>query len=291
VINANEPILLALLASAFYGLALVITQFGLRHVAAADGALISVPTTTLLFWVLSPFVFDVHGWQPSAAMIFALVGLFFPAAVTVLTFEANRRLGPTIAGAMGSTTPLFAAAMAVLFLGERVTLLTLAATLVVVAGGVVLVWQQKSGPDRRLAWLLLLPLIAAMLRAAAQAIIKVGLAAWPSAFAASLIGYSISVVALFADARFRRGVGNPHFDVNGAIWFALVGLCNGAAVFLTYAALARDAVTLVAPTVATYPLFALVFGAALLPQQRITPRLIIGTMLTVAGIIGLLLGR
>src|SRR5436190_1683027 len=99
--NAAEPIFLALLASACFGLALVITQFGLRHAVAADGVLVSIPVTAVLFWALSPFVLDFSIWQWSAAAIFALVGLFFPAAVTLLTYEANQRIGPTITGALG----------------------------------------------------------------------------------------------------------------------------------------------------------------------------------------------
>jgi len=71
----------------------------------------------------------------------------------------------------------------------------------------------------------------------------------------------------------------------------MVGFLNGAAVFLLYAALNLEAVTIVAPTVTTYPLFVLLFGAALLPDQRITARSASGPLLTVAGIITLPLTR
>jgi drug/metabolite transporter (DMT)-like permease len=262
----DEPVVLALLASAGYGLALVITQFGLRYLAASDGALVSVPTTTLLFWLLAPFFLDLRTADASAATIFALVGLFFPAAVTVLTFKANRRLGPTISGALGSTTPLFATAVAVLALGEHLTPLAAAATLIVVAGTITLVWQRKNGGDRRPVWLLL-PL------------------------AASLIGYSVSVFALAMDARFRRRIVTTKFDRRGVLLFAVVGVCNGTAVFCTYAALNHGAVLIVAPIVATYPLFSLLFGGLLLPNQPAWPRLFAGTALIVTGIVGLLLAR
>ena len=84
-----QPFLLALSASACFGLALVITQFGLRYVRAATGAAVSIPTTCVLFWLLSPFLLDLEGWQIQAVAIFAFVGLFFPAVVTLLTFEAS----------------------------------------------------------------------------------------------------------------------------------------------------------------------------------------------------------
>lgn len=286
-----EPVLLALVSSACFGLALVVTQLGLRHLPAADGALVSIPAMTLLFWALSPFVLDLAGWQAYAAAIFALVGLFFPAAVTLLTYEANQRMGPTIAGALGSTAPLFAAGAAVMFLGERLTPLAAAATLTIVAGIVTLAWQPKAGAVRRPARLLLLPLAAAALRGLAQAVMKLGLAIWPSPFAAGLIGYSVSVASVATYALLRRGAVRPSFNAKGMLWFALVGICNGAAVLALYAALNLGAVTIVAPTVATYPAFSLLFGAMMLPDQRMTARLAAGTLLTVTGVAGLLLTR
>ena len=108
---------LALLAAALYGTALVTTYYGLRHMEALAGARVSIPSATLLFWLLTPFV-EFSGWHPGALALFALVGLFYPAAVTLLTFVGNRRLGPTVAGTIGSTTPLFAVLGAALFLGE-----------------------------------------------------------------------------------------------------------------------------------------------------------------------------
>jgi hypothetical protein len=49
-------------------------------------------------------------------MIF--VGVIFPAVVTLLGYESNRLAGPTVTGALASTTPLFAALGAIVFLGE-----------------------------------------------------------------------------------------------------------------------------------------------------------------------------
>ena len=84
---------------------------------ALSGARVSIPTAALLFWLCAPFL-DWSGWQWRAVGIYALVGFFFPAAVTLLTFEANRRMGPTVAGTIGSAAPLFAVLGAAAFLGE-----------------------------------------------------------------------------------------------------------------------------------------------------------------------------
>jgi drug/metabolite transporter (DMT)-like permease len=271
-------------------LALVITQFGLRHMAPADGVLVSVPTATALFWTLSPFAVDFRGWHMLAAAIFAVVGLFFPAAVTLLTYEANQRMGPTVAGAIGGTAPLFAAGAAMLVLGERLAPLAAISMLAVVGGVVTLSWQPNRQPGSWPPQLLLLPLAAAILRGLAQAGIKMGLQIWPSAFAASLIGYSVSVASAAVGGIVWRSRTCPSFTLRGILWFALVGVCNAAAVLSMYTALNIGTVTTVAPTVATYPLFSLLLSALMLPDQRMTARSAIGTVLTVAGVAGLLLG-
>jgi uncharacterized membrane protein len=98
------------------------------------------------------------------------------------------------------------------------------------------------------------------------------------------------VLSVVADARLRRRHTPVEFNVKGALWFALVGVCNGAAVLSMYGALALGAVTLVAPTVATYPLFTLLLGRLWL-ADRLTLRAAAGTALSVIGIGGLLLGR
>jgi hypothetical protein len=63
---------LALCASFMFGLALVLTQFGLSHVPPSRGASISIPTSALLLTALATFTLDPDGWDPRGALIFRL---------------------------------------------------------------------------------------------------------------------------------------------------------------------------------------------------------------------------
>ena len=71
-------------------------RLGLRYASPAAGAAIGVPSTTLMFWCLAPFLLDTGGFNLAAAGVFALVGLFFPAVVTFLIYSGNQRMGPTV---------------------------------------------------------------------------------------------------------------------------------------------------------------------------------------------------
>jgi drug/metabolite transporter (DMT)-like permease len=280
-----DPGLISLAAAASFGLGLVLTQFGLRHLPAFAGAAVSLPTTAVAFWLAAPFGLDVENWRGDAALLFLALGLIFPAAVTILTFEANRRMGPTITGTAGSTSPLFALAAGLILLAELPTAQETIAILAIV-GGIVLLTYQAKGQKRM--WEvrdLALPIGAAALRGAALAVMKIGLALWPSAFAASLLGYTASASVMLANAGRLGGVATLRLGWRGAPWFALVGLCNGFGAFAMYEAIKHIPVAVVASIVATYPLFTLVLGALVLRSERITLARVAGVALTVGGVI------
>lgn len=283
-------ITLALVAAALLGAALVLTQFGLRYVPPLQGAAISIPAFTLLFLCLAPFLLagETVAWR--AVPIFFAVGLVFPAVLTLLTFEGNRLLGPVIMGALGNLSPLFAVAIAVLALGEPLRTLQAVGLLVIVAGVVVItVTRPQEMRDWR-HWTLLLPLGAAALRGLMQPTIKLGLAIWPSPVAAGLTGYIASALVVLVFSRLRTGRFIARAPLRGRLWFAAVGLCNGVGVLAMYAALADGPVSLVAPLVATYPLMTVGLGALVLAKVDGALRLAVGTGITVAGVVLLLVG-
>ena len=276
----------AALAAALFGTALVTTHTGLRYMDALSGARVSIPTATLLFWLLAPLR-DLSGWETEAALIFVVVGAFFPAAVTLLTFAANRRLGPAVAGAIGGTAPLFAVLGAAAFLGETLGMREVVATGIIVLGCALLSTPDgtATGVDTRGA--LWLPWSSAVLRAAAQILSKAGLTLWPNPFTAALIGYSVSAVVIWGApclAPQRRMFATER---RGVVWFAVTGVLNGGAVISMYYALGTGPVHIVSPIVATYPLFTLALSAIVL-RLPLRPALLAGVALTVSGVAVLL---
>ena len=245
---------LALGSAASFGLSLVLTQVGLRH---------------------------LEGFRAGSAVLFALAGCLFPAAVTLLMFEANLRVGPAIAGALGNLTPLFAVLIAFLLLGEVPRLGQLAGIVVILAGVLLIIGAPRNSPHQAFGWAVVLLLLAACIRGLVQPVVKLGLESWPSPFAATLIGYLISALVVLSVGA-RRAI-SP-FRTNGWRWFAPIGLLNGLAVLTLYAALARGPVAVVAPLVACYPLATLAFNRLLLGTGGLTWNAGVGVAITVAGV-------
>jgi drug/metabolite transporter (DMT)-like permease len=252
-------------------------------------AAVSVPTSTLLFWCLAPFLVDIAKGDIQAAVLFMCVGSLFPAAVTLLNFESNRLMGPNIAGAISGLAPVFAVLLALALLGESVHLLQFVGITAIVAGVMFMYREQRQNLQRWSLWMLSLPLAAAVIRGAVQPVIKLGLERWPSPIAAVVIGYTISSAVLI----FAAFVHDPklvrRFDRRGALWFAAVGLCNGLAVLSLYAALGRGPVALVAPLVASYPLVTLLLSFLLLKHERIGPQLVAAVAVIVGGVVLLII--
>jgi uncharacterized membrane protein len=75
------------------------------------------------------------------------------------------------------------------------------------------------------------------------------------------------------------------------MWFTLVGVFNGTATFLLYAALGLGSITLVAPLVALFPLLAVGLSLIFLRGERLPVMGLLGVLSCAAGVIVLLLAR
>ena len=273
---------LAVLSALCFGSALVTARIGLRTIDARSGAAISIPTATVLFLLATPFALDTSNFDVRAALLFAGVGLFFPAVVTLLTFRANELLGPTTTSAISGTAPLFAILAAGLFLGERVPAQAAACAAAIVLGVALLSWNRGAANARVAGWKLLWPVAGAIVRGLAQAGAKAGLLLWPNPFAAGLIGYLISSATVIGTDRLRRP--RPRAAA-GIAWFAGTGVLNGGAVLLMYGALTMAPVWLVAPIVASYPLITALMSHFIFHDQKLSLPVLSGICVTAGSVI------
>jgi len=279
--------ILALGAAFCFALALILTQFGLRSVPSWRSPLYSIVSSNFAAWAGAVLFVDWRGFDLRAAAIFAAVGCVFPVVVSILAVRANERLGPAVAGAVGNVTPVFAVLGAVLFLGEHIGFGQLAGLTLVVGGVALMALRGGTGGRHWSAWVLAIPLAAALVRGAIQPAIKTGLALWHEPLAAAAIGYAVSsvvIVSLVGRRALRAGPANPV----GRLWFVAVGLSNGTATFLLYAALGLGSIAVVAPLVAVFPLMAVVMSYLFLRDERLHVIGLLGIVVSVAGVIVLL---
>jgi uncharacterized membrane protein len=90
--------------------------------------------------------------------------------------------------------------------------------------------------------------------------------------------------------RARQGRFITQAPASGLMWFAVTGISNGLATLMLFAAVRHGPITLVAPIVAVYPLVTVALSTIMLKHITITPRIVGGTVLTVAGVALVLAG-
>jgi drug/metabolite transporter (DMT)-like permease len=281
--------ILALGAAFCFALALILTQYGLRTVPSWRSPIYTIGSSMVAAWLCALLFVDWQGFDWRAALIFAGVGCIFPVVVSILSVRSNELLGPAVAGAAGNVTPLFAVLFAVLLLGERIGLGQVAGLVLVVAGVALMALRGGAGGRQWSVWVLALPLAAAVIRGAIQPAIKSALAIWHEPLAAAAIGYSLSTVVILSLVGRRALAAGPP-DRSGFLWFVGVGMSNGTATFLLYAALGLGSITVVAPLVAIFPLIAVVLSYVLLRDEKLHAIGLLGIVVSVGGVILLLVG-
>jgi drug/metabolite transporter (DMT)-like permease len=269
---AADPaaVIQSLIAACLFALGIQFLNLGLRHADSRIGTLIDIGASAAFYWLLSPLFLKLEYWLTPAALIFAAVGVFRPVLSANLALAGVHRLGPTLASALTSTGPLFAAVFGVVLLGEALTAPIILGTLAVVLGTMIQTGGKGAGRDWPL-WAIALPLAASCLRSLSHVLIRIGLAFAPEPLFAGLVAYTVSfLVAVTAEG--RRSKKRVDWRSPGLAWFAVAGVTHGLAVWSMNAALQKAPVTIVVPLVSAAPVVTLLLGLVVFRRETITMR-------------------
>lgn len=278
------PILLAATSAFLFGAMSVFVRIALRtNVAPAAGALFTI----LPALVLTALAAGVRGeWDLASAWPFLLAGLLAPGFSQILFTFAVRDAGASRASVTVGTAPLFAVAIALVFLDEPLVFALVLGAGFIVAGGILLA-SDRARPEhfRRIG--LVYALVATLAFATRDSLIRwLGTEATDvdpgvAAFATMLTG--TCVTALFVlSAR-------PALTRRAFVAFVPAGLCYGLSYVLLFEAFYRGRVSVVSPIVATESLWGVLLSWLVLRKsENVDARLVAGAALVVTG--GVLIG-
>lgn len=277
------PILLALAAANVLGANVFLQRYALQTVDPIAGAFLSVLAMAVMFWVIAPFTVSPEWFTHSAIWYFVLAGVFVPALGQFLQMQSVSRVGPTLTALLGNITPVISATVAIAFLGEDFTL-PMALGFCLMVAGVALAGRVVPQHARSFAlWALLLPMGAAAARGLAQPVSKIGMLEIPSPVFATLVMASVSTVVLLVIVFATRRQGALRQVGTGEGWFLVVGLVNGVGILLINFAVKLGNITLVAPFLATSPIWVLLMNWAIFRVERLYWRHGLMTLFVVAG--------
>jgi drug/metabolite transporter (DMT)-like permease len=276
-------VLLAAGAALSFGALAVTIRLALGPgIDAEAAALVTTVIAGVICAALSVAAGDLSGLDWADTWPFFVTGLFAPGISQIFFTRAVGLIGPSRAAVFVGISPVLSAAIAVTVLDEPLHIALVIGTLLVVAGGTLLV-RERGRPAGFASLGIALALGSALLFAIRDNLVRWAargsdvpgfIAASASLASASLV--MLLVVASRPDAWDRvRRASRP---------FLLSGLLYGISYGCLYSAFDRGRVTVVAPLVATESLFAVLISMLVLRRsERIGARLILAATLVVAG--------
>src|SRR3989442_2465484 len=127
------------LANAFlFALHNLFAKKALRHSNPATAVISSLLINIIFLWSVSILFVPLSSLNSTSILIFVVVGFFQPGLTRLLSYKGIDALGVAITEPIRATTPLFSAAMAIIFVGERITLPIIISTFMMMAGIILL---------------------------------------------------------------------------------------------------------------------------------------------------------
>jgi DME family drug/metabolite transporter len=273
---------LAIIAALLSAGASIFIRQGLRTSGSYTGFWINILVGAVGLWIAVALTGGPGPVSSTAFAYFILAGLIGTVAGRLLRFLAIEHVGPSVATALINLNPLVATILAIVLLGERVTLPIVTGTLVIVVGTVLLSLSgAQLGFRSRLLWL---PLLSAACFGMVSILRKLGLSG-----AGPLVGTALNVsTAAVAFAAFMLATGQRGALISRGrplIYFTAAGLMENTAVFLNVVALGMGTVSVVTPLYGSSPIFVVLLSFFFLRGVEVlTARVVAGTVLIVIGI-------
>ena len=296
----GEVLTLGVLLALLGATALAVQSLAIRYgTVASDTTDAMVVVFTINLVVLLPAAFllgdPLAELTPSAVAAFTAAGLVGTLAGRAVHFEGIRRIGSSRAEPIKASQPLHASLIAVLVLGEIVTPGHLLAMVAIVAGVAIITYEHgrssNGGGDASYVGVAF-PVVAAVFFGLEPTLAKLGFAEGAAVLTGLTVKTVTAGVGFMAYVWWKRGIPRAgDFDRGELPWHVAAGVANTTFMLAYYGALELERVSVVVPLVQSSPLLVIVLSMLFVSDdlERVTPRLVAGALVAVAGAIGVTL--
>lgn len=257
---------------------------GLEHSDTQTGVIVSLTVNVLVLWCILFITTPLTILLNTALLVFVAAAFLAPGIARLLRFESLDKIGVSRTAPITATTPLYATALAVIFLGEKLTLPIAVGMLLIITGTIVISKSGKLNKED-----LIFALAASLLAGISTPIRKFGLTMfdYPIAVAAvtAVTAFTVAFVYISIKGNFHK-IRNVDIHNKGTRLFAYSGMLTSIAFILNFSALSRGNVVVVAPLLQTMPIFSLLFAHMFLSHtEKVTLKIWIGTLIVISGVL------
>lgn len=298
---------LAILTSWLWGTSNVLARVGMKDIRSTTGTLFSLICGFAMTTVIALIIFYEKVVNLDASLLpwLALVGFLQFAIGRFLLFTAVRLAGVSRATPLVGSSPLVATSLAVLFAGERLSVIH-AIGIGAIFIGMATVFNQNLEPsstsntknapkirpwnDRNILLGSIVALISAVGFGGNQFIsaTRIVTDTEPLIGAAFTLMFGTAFVSLFSIKDIKKDIKAP---MKGFLYMGLSGLSASTGVVVLFTALANAPISVVSPISNTQPMVSILLTHLFLQQlERVTLQTVIGAGLVISGVVAITLG-
>ena len=286
-------VIFALVTLITYGLDFFFVRKGLAKTPNPIVAAFVTLTVNFSFFITLTLIFEpLSSLTPKLVFFFIIAGTLAPGLARLFSYKGIETLGISITAPIVNAEALFAVLMAVLFLNEPVTALVVAGVLSAVTGLVILGYESGKKKPARLSGEIryryfFFPVLASIFYGVSVFFRKMGLNVLGSPILGATFtsGTSWVITFIFLMAT-GNGKGLLALKKESLFYFVIGGSLTCLGWYALFNALHLGRVSIVTPIATSYSLVTLLLSYLLLREtERITPKIVLATILVIAGVV------
>lgn len=280
-----HPNLLALFSAIFIAFARAMQRYAVSRMSVYAAGLIMGMVTTTIGWAFYWAEGGLERIPLSGVFWFMAVGFFGAGCGRYLYLNSIRFVGLARSTIVGQTAMVWSAAMAVGFLGERMSLSVALGTMAIMVGAILLVYKEKEEVRQRVPlYYYLLPALSALMYAFAHLTAKFAFAWIPSAAFGMAISNTTSLTLMLIVLPFAQQGQLRQVDRKGLLSILAGALVQSFGILFFWSAVKFGSLTQVVP-LSRLSILLIIFLSWLLfrEQESVTWRIVFGAFLALVG--------
>lgn len=279
---------LALFSAAASGISVILVRKHSTESNALNVSLIISWVGMAILWPLAIFLTDFATINLAGILVFAVSGVLTPGIVRLLYYSGLKKLGAPVNSSVFSVYPLYSVLLAVLLLGEMLSLENWVGVLLVILGGALVEMSSReinSGVkyNRRN---LIFPILGGLTLGVSSIIRKYALDIYNAPVLGVAVAYTFSflpyAVMLMGSRSTRKGLSLKR-DFR---FFWIAGIGQAISWILSFYALSYERVSIITPLLSVEPLFVALFAYIYLRDlEQVSRKLVVSIILTFLGVV------
>jgi drug/metabolite transporter (DMT)-like permease len=279
---------LALFSAAASGISVILVR---KHSAESNALNVSLIISWVgmaILWPLAIFLTDFATINLAGILVFAVSGVLTPGIVRLLYYSGLKKLGAPVNSSVFSVYPLYSVLLAVLLLGEMLSLENWVGVLLVILGGALVEISSReinSGVkyNRRN---LIFPILGGLTLGVSSIIRKYALDIYNAPVLGVAVAYTFSflpyAVMLMGSVSSRKDLSLKR-DLR---FFWVAGIGQAISWILSFYALSYERVSIITPLLSVEPLFVALFAYIYLKDlEQVSRKLVVSIILTFLGVV------